>query len=218
MRSYSPQESLSNQLHACATSQLYQEKWQMNSLLRNALVVNRGHCLLPRSAGSKRPSPLQIVLRTSSQTLRLFTGPKQQPESASNSTTTTALSSSASATATAYISKPPVVVRPVDYTGMSLKERLKLLDCVVERDAELLQWQREQDQQTENELDKMSRAEWEQWRIEFCKKHRKIIRHCGHLKLISRVETTKPTPLPRMTFEEVIESNCYSSGEDEDEE
>jgi len=38
------------------------------------------------------------------------------------------------------------------------------------------------------------------------------------LKLISRVETTKPTPLPRMTFEEVIESNYYSSGEDEDEE
>jgi hypothetical protein len=37
-------------------------------------------------------------------------------------------------------------------------------------------------------------------------------------KLISRIETTKPTPLPRITFEDVIESNYYSSGEDEDKE
>jgi hypothetical protein len=102
---------------------------------------------------------------------------KQQPENAPNPTITTALSSSDPPAATAHISKPPVAVRPVDYTGMSLKERSKLLDCVVERDAELLQRRKERDQQRENEWNKMSKAEREQWRIEFCKKHRKIIRH-----------------------------------------
>jgi len=113
-------------------------------------------------------------------------GPKQQqqqqPKSASNSTTTTALSQSVSPATAAHISKPPVVARPDDYTGMSLEERVKLIECIVERDAELLQWKREHDQQTEKEFDKMSRAEWEQWSIEFGKKHSKIIRHCGRFK------------------------------------
>ena len=86
-------------------------------------------------------------------------GPKQQqPESVSNSSP-----------------KCPVAARPVDYTGMSLEERLKFsvdpVDFAEGYRAQIERWQRMEERRS-----KMSRAEREQWIIDFRRKNRKSFR------------------------------------------
>jgi hypothetical protein len=70
--------------------------------------------------------------------------------------------------------KCPVVARPVDYTGMSLEERLKFHDPVYA--AEIHRAHNEQWQRMEERRSKMSRAEQEQWMIDFRQKNRKLFR------------------------------------------
>jgi hypothetical protein len=83
---------------------------------------------------------------------------QQQPKSVSNSSP-----------------KCPVVARPVDYTGMSLEERLKFrVDPVYA--AEEYQAQNERWQRMEERRSKMSRAEQEQWIIDLRRKNRKSFR------------------------------------------
>jgi len=87
----------------------------------------------------------------------------KQSENASNPTTTT------SSKPAPNVSKLSYPVCPSDLVGMSPEDRLKLHDP--ERSAEVERRNRE----LRDEMSKMSRAEWDQWRIDNGQEHSKII-------------------------------------------
>ena len=137
----------------------------------------------------------------------------KQPGNTSNSETTTAPSKSAAPAA--HVSKLTFPVRPSDLIGMSLEERLKLRDP--ERCAEITRRNRELQQQIDDRISKMSRADWEKWCIDNSKGHCKFIwaRHSvTQANTLLRVVLRKPTPFSDSFVQDVLESIHYSSGEE----
>jgi len=122
-------------------------------------------------------------------------GPKQ-PESASNSSVTTAITKPASTAAAEHVSKPPVAARTLNYSEMSREELMKLHDPI--RCAEVYRRNRELRKQIDDEISKMSRADWEQSCIDRGQEH--LLRGS--------------TPFSGNFVEESLESIYYSSGEE----
>jgi len=129
----------------------------------------------------------------------------------SNSSITTAISKSADAAAVRPIPKPRVPTKLL--SEMTREELMEFHDPI--RCAERERIGREVQKRIDDRKRNMSRAELEQWRVDYRKKHGKIDDSASRSpKLILHVGIPGPKPVPYMSFEDVIDSIHYESDEE----